>query len=338
MIHAIRTIDAHVGGQPLRLVVEGMPVPEGGPLLRQRERLSRQADAFRRALLTLPRGHADMTAVMLTRPHSPGAHAGLLFLDAHGYPVLSGHAVIAATTIALERRLLFSSDHDAEAPQLVFDTPAGTVQALARLETHGDHVRVDTVTVTGVPAFVLAAGLPVKARGRELRVDVAFGGAFYAVVDTEAAGVPLGFASLPDLRRLGVEICRGFEGASRPVHPVEAALGGLSGVIFTGAPDDPEAHLRNVTVGVGGSVDLSPGGTGTAAVMAVLDAMGLLGDGQPFVHEGLTGAVLRGRVAGRAQVGEVPAVVPEISGSAWITGESTFLLDDDDPFRTGVAT
>jgi proline racemase len=244
--------------------------------------------------------------------------------------------VIAAATIAVERRLLFSSDHEAETARLVFDTPAGSVQALARLEAHAGQVRVDTVAMTSVPAFVLAAGLPVRTRGRELRVDVAFGGAFYAVVDTEAAGVPLGAAGLPDLRRLGVEICQAIDAAARPAHPVETALGGLAGVIFTGAPDDPEAHLRNVTVSAGGAVDPSPGGTGTAAVIAVLDAMGLLGDGQPFVHEGLTGAVLRGRVVRRTQVGELPAVVTEITGSAWITGESTFLLDDDDPFRTGV--
>jgi len=313
-----------------------MPTPEGGPLLRQRERLTRRADPFRRALLNPPRGHADLTAAMLTHAHSAGAHAGLLFLDASGYPLMSGHGVIAAATIAVERGLLFSAEHGAVAAPLVFDTPAGSVQALARLETHNGAVRVDTVAVTGVPAFVLAAGQPVKARGRELRVDVAFAGAFYAVVDTEATGVPLGAAGLPELRRLGIEICQSLEASARPAHPVESALGGLAGVIFTGAASDPEAHLRNVTVSAGGAVDLSPGGTGTAAVIAVLDAMGLLGDGQPFVHEGLTGAVLRGRVVRRTQVGELPAVVTEVEGAAWITGESTFLLDDDDPFRTGV--
>ena len=106
-------------------------------------------------------------------------------------------------------------------------------------------------------------------------------------------------------------------------------------MIITGPPQDPEAQLRNDTVGSGGSIDLSASGTGTSAVMAVLDAMGLLPEGQPFVHEGLSGSLLRGRVTARSQVGDTPAVITEIEGSAWITGEHTFLLDEDDPFREG---
>jgi proline racemase len=333
MVRLIKAIDAHVGGQALRLVVEGFPRPHGRTALQQRDWLKRNADALRRAVVLPPRGHADLVAAMLTESTSPHAHAGLLLMDSAGYPSMSGHGVIAAATIAMERGLIFSRDFDQTDAPLIFDTPAGTVRARARLIAHRDTQRVDAVTMTNVPSFVYAASQAVKVGTRQIRVDVAFGGSFYAIVDTEATGIPLMPARLPELRRLGVDICSSLE--IEPEHPAEPKLAGISGVIFTGPPQDPEAHLRNVTVGSGGSIDLSASGTGTSAVMAVLDAMGLLPEGQPFVHEGLSGALLRGRVTARSQVGDTPAVITEIEGSAWITGEHTFLLDEDDPFREG---
>ena len=336
MIRLIKAIDAHVGGQPLRLIIEGFPRPHGRTLSHQRDWLKRNADALRRAVVLPPRGHVDLTAALLTEPVSPHAHAGLLLMDAAGYPSMSGHGVIAAITIAIERALIFSRDFNQTEAPLILDTPAGLVRARARLIAHGDTHRVDAVAMTNVPAFVYAASEGVKVGTRQLRVDVAFGGAFYAIVDTEATGVPLTAARLPDLRRLGVEICSSLATSVMPEHPAELKLSGVSGVIFTGPPQDPEAHLRNVTVGNTGSVDLSASGTGTSAVMAVLDAMGLLPEGEPFVHEGLSGSLLRGRIVGRSLVGETAALVTEIEGSAWITGEHTFVLDEDDPFREGL--
>ncbi len=336
MIHVIKTIDAHVGGQPLRLVVDGVPRPHGRTATQQREWCLKHADAYRRAVVLAPRGHADMTAALLTEPFSPQANTGIVFMDAAGYPSMSGHGIIAAATIALERRLTLarpaSSDPD---ERLVFDTPAGTVQARARVETRPGTRSVDSVAITNVPAFVHAPAVGVTVGRRELRVDIAFGGAFYAIVDSEATGVALDSTHLPDLRRLGAAITASLNVAQRPVHPFDPSIGGVAGVIFTGPATDPEAHLRNVTVRGAGSVDRSPGGTGTSAVMAVLDAMGLLPDGQPFVHESLSGALFRGRPLHRTVVNAIPALVTEIEGSAWITGEHTFFLDDDDPFRDG---
>jgi proline racemase len=336
MIRLIKTIDAHVGGQALRLVVEGFPRPLGRTIAQQRDWLKRNADPLRRAVVLPPRGHIDLTAALLTESVSPHAHAGLLLMDVSGYPSMSGHGVIAAITIAIERGLIFSRDFDQVEASVVFDTPAGTVRGRARLMAHGGAQRVDAVVMSNVPAFVHAASETVKIATRQLRVDVAFGGAFYAIVDIEATGVPLIAERLPDLRRLGVEICASLAATVVPEHPADPKLSGISGVIFTGPPQDPEAHLRNVTVGAKGSVDLSASATSTSAVMAVLDAMGLLPHGDPFVHEGLGGALLRGRVVGRSRVGETPAVLTEIEGSAWITGEHTFVLDDDDPFREGL--
>ena len=162
-----------------------------------------------------------------------------------------------------------------------------------------------------------------------------FGGAFYAIVDSEAAGLPIDIAHLPELRRTGMEIKHAIEAALTIVHPLDPGLTGIYGTIFTGPPSDERADLRNVTIFADAEVDRSPCGTGTAAVMAVIDAMGLLGSDRPFVHESLIGTRFNGRVASRTQVGDLAAIVPEIEGSAWITGEHTFLVDDSDPLKEG---
>ena len=318
----------------MRLIIEGLAAPGGRSLASRRDRLARQSDHLRRALLRPPRGDAGLTAVLLSEPVTPGAHAALLFMDGDGYPLLQGEAVIAAATIALERGLIFTGDQDAET-RLVFDTLAGTIAATARVEQRGDGVRVDAVTVTNVPAFVLAAAQPVNVGARELRVDIAYSGVFHAIIDTDAIGIPLDGARVPDLRRLGIDLLRALNAAGRIEHPVDASQSGVRALTITSAPRDPEAHLRNVTISTGGAIDPSAGVTGTSAAMAILDAMGLLPEDQPFIHEGMTGTLLRGRVARRTQVADRPAIVTEITGTAWITGEHTFLLDDDDPLREG---
>ena len=296
-------------------------------MLEKRASLERHADDVRCALMLEPRGHADMTGAVLTEPVMPGSHAGMLFLDNHGYPSMSGIGVIAATAIALARSLIVPGGNGAT---IVYDTPAGTVTAVTAPAA---------ITLTNVPAFVLHAGLPVKFGVREIRADVAFGGAFYAIVDCEAVGIPLDVAHLPELRRAGVAIAAAVERVQNIMHPLEPALSGIRGTIFTGPPeasDGPQAAaLRNVTVSAEGAVNRSPGGTATSAVLAVLDAMGLLGDDAPFVHESLLGTRLTGRVTRRARVGEHDAIVTAIAGSAWITGEHAFVIDEDDPLRDG---
>jgi proline racemase len=356
MINVIKTIDAHAGGAPLRLIVGGVPSPMGQTMAKKQLSFKRQSDHLRRALVLEPRGHADMCAALLTEPASPGAHAGILFMHNDGYSPLCGHALMAAATIAIERRLIVSASIDgADVSDLVFDTVAGSIRVRARVLQSGaarsasagpaisssegaqpGGVRVDAVAFTAPASFVSAAGQKVAAGPRDIRIDIAFGGGFYAIVDTEAIGVPLDGPAVPELRRVAAAIKAAVDGSPAVVHPHDAALSGLEGVIFTGPPRDPEAHLRNVTVFADGAVDRSPSGTGTAAVMAVLDAMGLLLEDAPFVHESAIGTLFRGRVTRRTQIGDTLAIVPEIEGSAWITGEHTFLIDDEDPLREGM--
>ena len=324
----LKTIDAHAAGEPLRLIVDGFPAPQGRTMLDKREWLRKRADHLRRALMLEPRGHADMYGAVLTEPVSPGSHAGVLFMHNEGYSTMCGHGVIAVTTIALERGLLMPGGDGAT---VVYDSPAGTIRARAAIRS----ARVESVAFANVPSFVLHGGLVVKAGTRHVRADVAFGGAFYAIVDSESVGLPVDAPHLPELRRAGMEIKRAIEAAQPIAHPLEPGLQGIYGTIFTGPPNDARADLRNVTVFADAEVDRSPCGTGTAAVMAVVDAMGLLASDRPFVHESVIGTRFRGRVASRTLVGDREAILPEIEGSAWITGEHTFIVDDDDPLKDG---
>jgi proline racemase len=386
----IRTIDAHAAGEPLRLIVDGFPLPRGRTMLDKREWVRKRADHLRRAAMLEPRGHADMYGAVLTEPVSPGSDAGVLFMHNEGYSTMCGHGIIAVTTIALERSLLMPADprtvssgppatrgegaleaSETHATTVVYDTPAGTVRACAvarardaregtgGVRHHGGDragvggvavgggsapveapgaIRVERVAFTNVPSFVLHGGLTLTVGTRRIRADVAFGGAFYAIVDAESIGLPIDLSHLPELRRMGMEIKHAIETnqvAPTLSHPIDAGLHGLYGTIFTGPPHTPDADLRNVTIFADAEVDRSPCGTGTAAVMAVLEAMGLLSENRPFVHESIIGTRFTGRLASRTTVGELQAIVPEISGSAWITGEHTFLIEDDDPLREG---
>jgi proline racemase len=333
-------------------------------MFEKRDWVRRKKDHLRRALMLEPRGHGDMSGAVLTEAVSPGSHAGVLFLHNDGCSTMSGHGIIAVTTIALERGLLMPGG---DGKTIVFDVPAGTIRAVATFDsafdprnggepppgvtgfpalraaqrevepvaTSNTAPRVVRVGFVGVPSFVLHGGLSVKLGSRHIRADVAFGGAFYAIVDSEAVGLPLAVSHVPELRRLGMEIKDAVEAGRDIVHPLDPRLRGLAGTIFTGPPHSSSADLRNVTVFADAQVDRSPCGAGTAAVMAVLEAIGLLSDNRPFVHESILGTQFEGRVRGRERVGDYDAILTELSGSAWITGEHTFYIDDADPLKDG---
>jgi proline racemase len=232
----IRTIDAHAAGEPLRLIVDGFPAPQGRTMLEKREWVRKRQDHLRRGLMLEPRGHADMYGAILTEAVSPGSHAGVLFMHNGGYSTMCGHGIIGVTTIALERGLLMPGG---DGETIVYDAPAGTIRARATLEhgvpgLSGSDVGVERVAFVNVPSFVLHGGLAVKLGSRQIRVDVAFGGAFYAIVDSEAVGLPIDAAHVPELRRVGMEIIRAIDAAHAIVHPLDPGLYGIYGAIFTG--------------------------------------------------------------------------------------------------------
>lgn len=326
----LKTIDAHTAGEPLRLIVDGWPAPRGRTILEKRAWARQHQDHLRRALMWEPRGHFDMYGALLTEPERPDSDAGVLFMHNEGFSTMCGHGVIAVVTIALERGLITPRTEGT----IVLDSPAG--QILARADAApGDARRVSRVSFVNVPSFVLASAVPVRVGSRTVAVDVAFGGAFYAIVDAEAVGLPIRPERLTDLRAAGMIIKKAVEEAVTVVHPLESGLRGVYGTIFTGPAEAAGADLRNVTIFADAEVDRSPCGTGTCAVLAVLDAMGLVDPSRPFVHESIIGSTFTARVAGRTRVNELAAIVPELSGEAWITGEHTFLVNEQDPLRGG---
>ena len=331
----LKTIDAHAAGEPLRLIVDGFPHVEGRTMLERQAWVHEHHDHLRRALMLEPRGHRDMYGALLTEPERPGSDAGVLFMHNEGYGAMCGHGVIAVVTIALERGLLMPRGGSRE---VVLDTPAGQIRATAKRPRGAgdDHpVRIEAVSFRNVPSFVLHGGVAVQVGARHVLADVAYGGAFFAIVDSEAIGIPIVPARLAELRKAGMEVKHAVERGVRVAHPDDAVLHGIQGTIFTGPPTQEGVDLRNVTVFADAEVDRSPCGTGTSAVMAVLSAMGLLGTDHTFTHESIIGTTFRGRVVGETMVGETAAIVPEIEGEAWITGEHTFLLDERDPLKEG---
>ena len=325
----IRTIDAHTAGEPLRLIVDGFPSVQGATMQEKREWVRANHDHLRTALMLEPRGHTDMYGALLTEPERTTSDAGVLFMHNAGYSTMCGHGVIAVATIAIERGLITPRRAD----EIVLDTPAGQVHARPRMSA-ADR-RVTSVSFRNVPSFVLHPAVPIQLDGRTIHADVAFGGAFYAIVDSEAAGLAIRGERLAELRRAGMAIAHAVESAVRVEHPEQPDLHGIYGTIFTGPPTSADADLRNVTIFAESEVDRSPCGTGTCAVMAVLAAMGILTPEQTFTHESIIGTRFRGRVAAELMVGDLPAIQPEIEGEAYITGESTFVIDERDPLAFG---
>lgn len=339
MGRTLRAIDAHVGGQVLRLVIDGLPTPAGSSMRRRQQWMLDHADALLAALVREPRGHEGVTAGCFTVTDAPGAHAGVLFRHGDGYADVCGHGLIGAVTIGITHGLLFDRDAQPSGSRTVtLDTVAGRVVARARLSGDG---RVAAVAATLPPALVInpAVVCHVPGRsgqpGRPVRADIAWCGGAYVIVDAESAGLVLDASGVAGIRRAGRLIAEGLAGSPLLTHPTDGARSGVEAVVFTGPPRREDAHLTSATVYPDGAVDRSPGGGATAAVLAVLDGMGLVLDDAPFVHESLIGSRFTARVAGRLTVGELPAIAPEIEGAAWVIGEHTFHVDDADPFPEG---
>jgi proline racemase len=333
----LKTIDAHVAGGVVRLIVSGIPAVSADTLAARQALLTRRHDRVRTMLLSEPRGRDDMVAAILSEPVTPGAHAGMLFLRAAGWVPFSGHGVIAASTIAVEHALLTVAGPPPS--RLVLDTLAGRV--VADLETSsgptGESLSVARVSYTGPGASVIAGGVGLTVAGRAVRCDIVECAGRLAIVDSEAVGAVLAADAVPDLRRVGRAVVAALD-------PVVARMAGASGdrgideVVLIAPSDSDQADMRSVTVHRHGGVERSPSGRATVAVMAVLDAMGWLAPERPFVHEGLLGLRVEGRVVGRDEVAGARRLTATVCGTAWIIGEHTVVREPDDPLRDGITS
>jgi trans-L-3-hydroxyproline dehydratase len=323
---AIRTIDAHAAGEPLRVVVSGVPRIPGATVPEKRRYAQRHLDPLRRLLIFEPRGHADMYGAIPTEPGTPDGDLGVLFLHNEGWSTMCGHGIVGLVTVAVTTGML-----DGTRP-IRIDAPAGRVAATARIV---DGV-VRSVAFENVPSYVveLDASVEVAGLGR-VRYDLAFGGAFYAYVDAEPLGLDLSPEGYRRIIETGMAIKRAVVASREIVHPAEPDLGFLYGTIFHGPAREEGGSIRNVCVFAEGEVDRSPTGTGVSGRVAIEHARGRMRIGDAIVVESIIGTRFTGRVARTCRFGGYDAVVPEVEGSAWITGRHEFLVAPDDPLREG---
>ncbi|MFQ5631179.1 MAG: proline racemase family protein [bacterium] len=327
--HKITTIDAHTEGEPLRVIIDGYPELQGEAILVRRRYAKENLDHLRTALMWEPRGHADMYGCLVTPPVTPGADFGVLFLHNEGYSTMCGHAIIAINKVVLETGMF---EMIAPTTRLKIDTPAGLVSAFARVADG----QVKSVSFHNVPSFVLGLDETVDVPGMgKVKYDLAFGGAFYAFVQAADVGLECAPENFRVLIEKGMAIKRAVMASREIVHPYENDLNFLYGTIFIGPPKNSANHSRNVCVFAEGEVDRSPTGTGVSGRLAIHHARGEIGLNEPIVIESIIGSSFTGRVVETTQFGLYPAIIPEVEGTAHITGINTFVIDPDDPLRNG---
>jgi proline racemase len=326
---AYTTVDAHTGGEPLRIVTGGVPRIPGATILEKRRWVREELDHVRRALILEPRGHADMYGAYLTEPVTAAADLGVIFMHNEGYSDMCGHGIVALATVAVAQGLVTRTIPET---RVGIDAPAGFIEAFVQW----DGRRVGEVRFRNVPSFLHTADLTVATPSfGGVTVDVAFGGAFYAYLDAAQVGLEVTPEHLRDLVRAGDEIKRAVTAAAEVVHPLEPELRGLYGTILAGPPETPRGTQRNVCVFADREVDRSPTGTGTAGRVAQLVARGRLALGEAIVNESIVGSVFGGRALERTRVGPYDAVVPEVAGRAAIVGFGTWVVDPDDALGAG---
>ena len=325
----ITTIDTHTEGEPLRIIVDGYPDLPGDTILERRRYAKTHLDHLRTALMFEPRGHADMYGCVVTPPVTPQADIGILFLHNEGYSTMCGHGIIAITKVVLETGML-----PMQTPETTvkIDTPAGLVTAYARVVNE----QVQSVYFHNVPSFVMALDEVVDVPGLgKIKYDLAFGGAFYAYVQAEQVGLICAPGEFRQLIKKGMMIKRAVM-ESRPIpHPFEEDLSFLYGTIFIAPPLGEGADSRNVCIFAEGEVDRCPTGTGVSGRMAIHHARGDIGVDEPMVIESIIGSRFIGRVVETTTFGPHPAVIPEVEGTAHVTGRHEFVVDPTDPLRDG---
>lgn len=323
------TVDAHTAGEPFRVVTGGFPELRGDTILARRRDARERLDHLRTALMWEPRGHADMYGCLVTPPVTPGADVGVLFLHNEGYSTMCGHGIIGLATVAVETGMVATVEPETT---IRIDTPAGLVTARATVAAG----RVSSVRFENVPSFVLALDEAVEVPGLgTVRYDLAFGGAFYAFVQAGALGLACTPEHFRALIETGMQIKRAVMAARPIAHPFEADLGFLYGTIVIGPAAAPGSHSRNVCVFAEGEVDRSPTGTGVSARLAIHQARGEIQVGETITIESILGTTFSGRALRTTTFGPHAAVIPEVAGSAFITGRHEFLIDPEDPLREG---
>lgn len=334
MSERFATIDYHTAGEPFRIVPD-VPVDFVGadvPAKRMFALASPEIERIRKILCFEPRGHADMYGGFLVEPDDAGAHFGVLFWHKDGFSTACGHGTIALGVWAVESGRVAADPSGVT--DVVIDVPSGRVTARVRTDADGSVLGADFVNV---PSYVLHERVPVSTSRGEVEVDVTFGGAIYAQLDAASVGLTVTPEHYGDIIAIGREVKWALNASPQAAHPLDDRLSGVYGtIVFESLPGaSGEIRQRNATVFADGEVDRSPCGSGTSARVATLTAQGILGPGIPLMHESIVGSRFTARAVERVVAAGREAVVPEVSGTAYLTGEHTFFVDPRDELVPG---
>lgn len=322
-------MDTHTSGEATRIITGGLPVLKGSTMMEKKQYFLSHYDNIRRTCMLEPRGHANMFGAVITEPTDPNCDYGVIFLDGGGCLNMCGHGTIGVSTALVELGMVEVSE---PYTNLRLETPAGPVAVRVRVENG----RAIEVTFRNVPAFVYQKDVSVEVPGLgAITLDIAFGGSFFGIVHKDQLGIDeLTPANLPGIVPKALALRESLNRQVEICHPL-LDITEVDLIEIYGPPKDPDADVQNTVVFGQGQVDRSPCGTGTCAKLAVLTAKGKLELGQEFVHESILGTTFRARALERTRVGAYDAIVPEITGSAYITGFNDLLMDELDPFKNG---
>lgn len=321
-------VDSHTEGMPARVIVGGVGEIPGTTMMDKRLYFMEHLDDVRRLLMLEPRGHSAMSGAILQPPTRDDADWGVVYIEVSGCLPMCGHGTIGVATVLVETGRVAVTE---PVTTIRLDTPAGLVLAEVAVE---DGV-ARSVTIRNVPSFSYGLDLAVDVPGiGRVPYDMAFGGNFYAMVESDALGVEFSRDNGDEILRRGMQMMAAINETDVPVHPVDPEIRGCKHVQVI-APGSTEQQSRHAMVISPGWFDRSPCGTGTSARMAQLHARGLMGVGDQFINESFIGTRFIGRIVEETEVAAIPAIVPTITGRAWITGTAQYVLSDDDPFPAG---
>lgn len=325
----IKTIDLHTGGEPLRVYIDGLPEIKGESILEKRRYFRDHYDYIRTATMFEPRGHADMYGAIITEPMSEDADFGTFFLHNEGYSTMCGHAIIALTKLVLDTGMVIKEGNN---PELIIDAPPGKIFAKA----YRENGIVKRVSFKNVPSFLFAQDEEIEVPGiGKVKFDIAFGGAYYVFCDADDLGLQLNETDYNKLIDYGRKIKNAVSSAYDVRHPFEDDLSFLYGTIFTGKAENKNHHSRNVCIFAEGELDRSPTGSGVSARAALHHAKMQLKTNEKITIESILGSLMDVEVLETTNYGEFEAVIPEVSGTAHITGVNHFYFDPEDPLKNG---
>ncbi len=325
----IQTLEAHTGGEPLRVILSGYPILNGDTILAKRQDIYQNHDWLRTALMWEPRGHKDMYGALLVEPESSSSDIGVVFMHNNGYSTGCGHAVIALTKIIIESEAVPIVEPITE---IVMEVPSGTINAYAAIEDR----KITKIYFENVPSFVqeLDATIQVSDIGG-IKYDLAYGGAYYAVIDIDQLGMSLDRNYLDEIILAGKKVKKAISKKIDCIHPLNSDMNSLYGTIFVSRADNPQCHSRNICIFADGELDRSPTGTGVSARAAIEFAKGNLKLNESLMIESVTGSIFTVTVHKSVSMKDKEAIIPQVSGDASMTGSCTYWIDPKDPLKNG---